>query len=165
MIGGTTIENNKEVWKENLILKSRYCKTWLSRINNLCCKQVMLVTIFKSNVTWTTYQVFHQLNCKSSYIIHLNCQMEYFEKSGTMFNIKLNNHTKDLPRKDSMFLITRGSATENLSWKFDWEISLYVTFIILNISFVYVQRIFWLAKAVSCDIFFRFFAFYCRASS
>ena len=70
---------------------------------------------FKSNATLTTYQVFHQLNCKSSYIIHLNCQMEYFEKSGTMFNIKLNNHTKDLPRKDSMFLITRGSATENLS--------------------------------------------------
>ena len=89
---------------------------------------------FKSNGTLTTYQVFHQLNCKSSYIIHLNCQMEYVEKSGTKFNIKLNNHTKDLPRKDSMFLITRGSATENLSWKF-WLGNIFIRDIYCNEHF------------------------------
>ena len=40
--------------------------------------------------------------------------------------------------------------------RFDWEIPSYVTFTILNISFVYIQGISGLAKAISQDIQFFF---------
>ena len=45
---------------------------------------------------------------------------------------------------------------------FYWEISSHVTCTILKIFLVYIQSIFWLVKAASRDLFFRFFAFYCK---
>ena len=106
MIGDITIENNKVVRKQKPMLKSGSCKPSLSRTNNLCYKQVVPTTTFKSKVTLKTYQIFYQLNCKSSYIIYLlKClkfQLQYNGKSGTEFNIRLNNHRKDVTRKDSI---------------------------------------------------------------
>ena len=72
MIGGTTIKSNRAVGKQRTILKRGYCKPCFSRTNSLYCKQVIPVTTFKSNVTLKAYQVFHQLNCKSSYITYLS---------------------------------------------------------------------------------------------
>ena len=42
----------------------------------------------------------------------------------------------------AQFVITCGFAIENLFKNFDWEIPSHVTFTILNISFVYIQRVF-----------------------
>ena len=106
MIGDTTIENNKVVRKQKPILKSGYCKPCFSITNNLCCKQVVPATTFKSNIFLKTYQIFHQLYCKSSYIIYLlEClkrQLRYVGKSETEFNVRLNNQRKDVTRMDSI---------------------------------------------------------------
>ena len=51
MIADNTIKNNKVAKKQKPMLKSDYCKTSCSKTSNLCFKQVVLTTIFKSNVT------------------------------------------------------------------------------------------------------------------
>ena len=72
----------------------------------LCCRQVVPSTTFKSSITLKIYQIFHQLNCKSSYTIFslecLKCQLQFVEKSETEFNIRLSNHKKCVTRKDSI---------------------------------------------------------------
>ena len=80
MIGSTTIKN-KLVKKQNPVLKNGGCKPCFSGKNKICCKQVVSVTTFKSNATLKTDQIFHQLNCKTMYIIYLSeclkCQIQY----------------------------------------------------------------------------------------
>ena len=109
LIGDTTIENNKVVIKQKLILTSGYCKPCFSRTNNLC-NQVGPATTFKRNITSKTYQIFHQKNCKGSYIIYL---LEYVRVSSKMsvtiyweirnrIQFKTYNHRKDVTRKDSI---------------------------------------------------------------
>ena len=71
VIGDTTIENNKITRKWKPVFKSGYCKPWFSRTNNFCYKEIVPATTFESNATLKTYQISHQLNCKSSYIIYL----------------------------------------------------------------------------------------------
>ena len=106
MIGDTTIESNKVVRKQRLILKSGYYKPCFSRTNNLCCKQVLPAIAFKSNVILKTYYIFHHINCKCSFIICLleclKCKIQCVGKLETEFNIRLNNHRKDVTRKDSI---------------------------------------------------------------
>ena len=106
MIGDTTIGNNKVVRKQKPILKSGCCKPCFSIIIKLCCKQAVPTTTFKSNIFLKTYQIFHQLHCKSSYIIYsLEClkrQLKYVGKLETGFNVRLNNHRKDDTRMDSI---------------------------------------------------------------
>ena len=62
--------------------------------------------MIKNNVSLKTYQMFNQLNCKINYIIFLlKClkfQKQYDGKSETEFNIRLNNHRKNVTRKDSI---------------------------------------------------------------
>ena len=106
MIEGITNENNKIVRKQNPILKSSYCKSCFSKTNKLCCKQVVPATTFERNVTLKSYQILRQLNCKISYIIYsLECfkfQIQYAGKSKNESNITLNNHRKDVTRKNSI---------------------------------------------------------------
>ena len=94
VIRDTTIKNNKVVRKQKAKLKGGYYKPCFSRTSNLCCKQVVPGTTFKSNVTLKTYQIFHQLNFKNIYIICLlecfKCQVQYVRKSET----KLKRRTK-----------------------------------------------------------------------
>ena len=100
-------KTKKVLKKQKPILKSCYCQSQFSRTNNRCCKQVILATPFERNATLRTYQIFYQLNCKSSYIIYLlDClkyQVQYVKKSETeLKNIRLNNHRKAVTRKDSI---------------------------------------------------------------
>ena len=67
MIEDITIENNKVVRKQKPMLKSGSCKPCFSKTSNLWYKQVVPTTTFKSKVTLKTYQIFYQLNCRSSY--------------------------------------------------------------------------------------------------
>ena len=70
----------------------------------------MLSTSFKKNTftsyrTDRTFEVFHQLNCKSSHLIYLQCriyQLQYYVgKSKASFIIRLNDHRKDSKDKKS----------------------------------------------------------------
>ena len=76
-----------------------------SKSGNLCCKQVVHTQSFKSNVTQKTYHIFHELNCKSKLLIYLMecriCRIQYIGKSETEFNIRLNNHRKDVNRQNA----------------------------------------------------------------
>ena len=76
-----------------------------SKSGNLCCKQVVHKQYFKSIVTRKTYHIFHDLNCKSKLLIYLvECRIyriQYIGKSETEFNIRLNNHRKDVNRQNA----------------------------------------------------------------
>ena len=66
----------------------------------LCCQQLISTTTFKSNQTNKTFKTYHRVNCKSSFVIYLLecyiCNIQYVGKSETPFNIRLNNHRKDV---------------------------------------------------------------------
>ena len=52
------------------------------------------------------YQIYHNLNCKGKYVIYLlECtkfKIQYVEKAETEFNIRLNNHRKDVWSPDAI---------------------------------------------------------------
>ena len=60
--GDTTIENKKELRRQNRILNDGYCIPWFSKISNLCCKKVVPSTAFKYKVTLKIYRIFRCLN-------------------------------------------------------------------------------------------------------
>ena len=76
------------------------------RLKNLCCKQVKQTKTFQSYRTKETFQIFHNLRCKSENLIYLLqcriCQLPYVHKSETPFNIHLNNDRKDAKSQASI---------------------------------------------------------------
>ena len=99
IIGSNTIEHNKKLIRSN---KKVNCKSspCLSNTRALCCKQVVSITSFKSNQTNRVFKIFHNINCKSTFLIYLLecniCNIQYVGKSETTCNIRLNNHRKDV---------------------------------------------------------------------
>ena len=85
--------------------KIEFSTKCFSKSGNLCCKQVVHTPSFKSSVTQKAYHIFHDLNCKSKLLIYLmECRIyriQYIGKSETEFNIKLNNHRKDVDRHNA----------------------------------------------------------------
>ena len=69
-------------------------------------QQLISTKTFKSNQTNKTLKVFHQVNCKSSIVIYLLecyiCNIQYVGKSKTLFNIRLNNHRKDVQNPNAI---------------------------------------------------------------
>ena len=72
-------------------------------------KQSMLYKVqsrntFRSTVTQKTFKIYNKLNCKSRYLIYLMefvvCSKQYSGKSETAFNLRLNNHRKDLNKRN-----------------------------------------------------------------
>ena len=53
-----------------------------------------------SQQTKRTFNIFHKLTCKSQYAMYLTecilCKIQYVGKSETPFNLRLNNHRKDV---------------------------------------------------------------------
>ena len=72
----------------------------------LCCRQVISSSAFKSQQTNKSYTIFHEVSCSSAYVIYLTectlCKKQYVRKSETSFNIRLNNHCKDVKRPDAI---------------------------------------------------------------
>ena len=100
LIRGNRIFKNKVVHKNTKQPKQvGHCSPCLSRMNNLCCKQLKQTKTFQSYRTKQTSQVFHNLTCKSENLIYLLqcriCQLQYVGKSETPFNIRLSNLEKD----------------------------------------------------------------------
>ena len=99
IIGTKVIENDKV--KRKFINKIQgKCTPCLANNRTLCCKQVVHATTFRSNQTNRIFQIYHNLNCKSKYVIYLlvctKCKIQYVGKAETEFNIRLNNHRKDV---------------------------------------------------------------------
>ena len=97
-----------ELVLKNNSKKQLYCRSSLTRRDNICCEQVLKTNTFTSYRTSETFKIFSQLkvHCKSSHLIYLlqcrNCQLQYVGKSETSLNIRLNNHRKDSKNKNSI---------------------------------------------------------------
>ena len=78
----------------------------LSQQQNLCCKQIVHTATFRSKQTNRIFHIYHNLNCKSKYAIYLlectKCKIQYVGKAETKFNIRLNNHQKDVWKPDAI---------------------------------------------------------------
>ena len=52
------------------------------------------------------FTIFHQVNSKSDFVIYLlerkECHMQYVGKAETDFNLRLNNHRKDVCKADAI---------------------------------------------------------------
>ena len=99
IIGTHWIENGS-VEKDFTTLKEGKCTPFRSKAGTICCKQVKTTTPFKSKQTNKTWKIFHNTNCKTEYAIYLMkctiCNLQYVGKNETQFNIRLNNHKKDI---------------------------------------------------------------------
>ena len=106
MIEYTTMEINKAVREQKPISKIGYDKPYFFKNKQPLLQTNCTNVMIKNNVTLKTYQMFNQLNCKINYMIFLlNClkfQKQYDGKSEAEFNIRLNNHRKNVTRKDSI---------------------------------------------------------------
>ena len=73
---------------------------------SLCCQQVHKTTTFKSTQTREPFTIFHQVTFHSNYVIYLleciMCKIQYAGKSETPFNIRLNNHRKDIKKQNAI---------------------------------------------------------------
>ena len=78
----------------------------LSQQQNLCCKQIVHTATFRSKQTNRIFHIYHNLNCKSKYAIYLlectKCKIQYVGKAETEFNIRFNNHWKDVWKPDAI---------------------------------------------------------------
>ena len=99
IIGTNSIHNNEKLIKTKINHDTGKCVpcNWTCC---LCCQQLISTTTFKINQTNKTFKIYHRVNCKSSFVIHLLdcyiCNIQYIGQSETPFNIRLNNHRKDV---------------------------------------------------------------------
>ena len=95
IIGTKSIQNGKVKSKFTNKIQGK-CTPCLANNRSLHCKQVVHTTKFRSNQTNRIFQIYHNLDCKSKYIIYLlecsKCKIQYVGKAETEFNIRLNNH-------------------------------------------------------------------------
>ena len=105
ILGSNTIKSNK-VKRHTLKKITGKSKPCFARADTLCCKLIIDAQTFKSNTTNKSYNIYHELTCKSEYVIYITecikCKKQYVGKSEWPFNIRLNNHRKDLKRIDAI---------------------------------------------------------------
>ena len=83
IIGRHTLKNNKIVSSNNP--NQGKCQPCLSRRNNLCCKQMTTTTEFTNRKTGRQFKIYHNVNCKSFYVIYLiECILCHFKPSGNV---------------------------------------------------------------------------------
>ena len=105
-IGSNEIEKNKVKKRQIHKLKQGRCSPCLTKLRSLCCKQVRKTTTFKSEQTKKMYKIFQNVNCASSCVMYLMecilCNKQYVGKVETSFNIRLNNHRKNVKKVDAI---------------------------------------------------------------
>ena len=105
IIGTNTIHNNEKLIKTKINHHTGKCVPCNST-RCLCCQQLVSTTTFKSNQTNKTFKIYHRVNCKSSFVVYqlerYICNIQYISKSETPFNIRLNNHRKDLKNPNAI---------------------------------------------------------------
>ena len=87
-------------------MKKGKCSPCSANNRTLCWKPVIFSSIFKSHQSSKSYTIFHEINCSSACVTNLmECTLnknQYVGKSETSFNVRLNNHRKDVKKPDSM---------------------------------------------------------------
>ena len=105
IVGTKLIENGKVKRKCTNKIQGK-CTPCSANCRTLCCKQLVHTTTFRSNQTNRIFQIYHNLNCKSKYVIYLlECtkwKIQYIGKAETEFNIRLNNNRKDVWKLDAI---------------------------------------------------------------
>ena len=100
-----TVINNRKQLRQN-INQYGYSKPCNSKLKNLCCTQVQSRNSFRSIVTHKTFKKYNNLDDKSKYLIYLTegvlCNKQHTGKSETAFNLRLNNHRKDVKKWNSL---------------------------------------------------------------
>ena len=106
IVGTNTIHNNNEKLIKTKINRHTGKCVPCNSTRCLCCQQLISTTTFKSNQTNKTFKIYHRVNCKTSFIIYLLecyiCNIQYVGKSETPFNIRLNNHRKDVKNPNAV---------------------------------------------------------------
>jgi hypothetical protein len=110
LIGQTKLINNKVV--RNSIKQIGKCSPCLTRTINKCCKNIQSTSVFKNRLTNRIFKIFHNVNCKSKFIIYLveckKCQDKpYVGKTELMANERLNGHRSDAKKPNSILLLNR----------------------------------------------------------
>ena len=105
LIRTKTIRNNQKFLTTTQTTTASQCTPcYTSR--SLWCQQVLKTTTFTSTQTRETFTIFHQVTCHSNYVVYLleciMCKIKYVGKSETSFNIRLNNHRKDIKKPNAI---------------------------------------------------------------
>ena len=105
IIGDHTIKNGK-VLKAHSKNRKGNCELCNTSKPLLCCKQIIETSTFQNHQTQQLYTIFHKLNCKRKFIIsfmeYALWKVQYIGKAETTFNIRLNNHRKDVSNPKSV---------------------------------------------------------------
>ena len=90
-----TIRDGKVFHKNHETKEPKLCQPCNSK-RCLSCKQISTTNTFQSATTKKSYTIWHDVNCKSSFVIYLLeckiCDLQYIGKSEWPFNIRLNNY-------------------------------------------------------------------------
>ena len=118
---------DSKVVRKNNSKKQLYCRPCLTRRDNICCQQVLKRNNFTSFRTGETFNIFHQLNYKSSHLIYLPqcriCQLQYVGKSESSFSIWLHNQRKDSQNKNPI-LVCKHFKNSNHNFQRDAKFTL-----------------------------------------
>ena len=91
--------------------------------HSIALPSVLKTKTFTSAQTRKTFTIFHQVTCHSNYVMYLleciMCKMQYFEKSETSFNIRLNYHKKDIKKPNAIEAIKHFNNNEHTFSKHD----------------------------------------------
>ena len=99
IIAGHIVKQGK-VFKKNLARLNEKFVPCSSTRPSLCCTEVLNTQTSMSQQTKRTFNIFYKLACNCQYVIYLmECilyKIQYVGKSETPFNLRLNNHRKDV---------------------------------------------------------------------
>ena len=98
IIGGHTIKNGK-VFKAHSKSREGKCEPCNTSKPLLCCKQVIDTSTFQSYQTQQRYTIFHNMQNPMSCTL---CKIQWVGKAETAFDIRLNNHRKDVNNPKSI---------------------------------------------------------------
>ena len=97
----TTYRNNQKFLTPTKTTTAGQCTPCYTS-QSLCSQHVHKTTTFTSTQTRETFTIFPQVTCHSNYVIYLlECIMskiQYVGKSEASFNIRLNNHRKNIKK-------------------------------------------------------------------
>ena len=107
MIGQTKIKDNKVC--RGISKKRGKCTPCRSQVNNKCCKHIVSTTTFKHRVTNREFDILHNVNCKSKYVVYLvecvKCNgKQYVGKTWTTVSQRIYGHRSDAKKTDSILI-------------------------------------------------------------
>ena len=95
LVCSNTIMNDKVSHKNQTLLTPKTCTPCTSK-RCFCCKQISSTDSFTSTTTKKTFTIFHESNCKSSYVVYLlectRCNLQYVGKSEWPFHKRVNQY-------------------------------------------------------------------------